>query len=105
MNVDAALDLLYEYQYVTKKIIKLHGAFIAGENDHVDQVHDMMQAVNQRGIRAEFNIVRYNPYSASQGTESANLEGIQEVIRSYMPCKLITRVGSDVAASCGTFVE
>ena len=104
-NVHAALDQLYEYQHVTKKIIKLHGAFIAGENDHVDQVHDMMQAVHKRGIRAEFNIVRYNPYSVSQGVESANLEGIQEVIQSYMPCKLITRVGPDVAASCGTFVQ
>lgn len=105
MNVEQALDLLAEYQYVSKKLIKLHGAFIAGENDHVDQVHDMMQAVYKRGIRAEFNIVRYNPYSVSQGVESANLEGIQEVIQSYMPCKLITRVGSDVAASCGTFVQ
>lgn len=105
MNVDRALDLLAEYQYVSKKIIKFHGAFIHGENDHVDQIHAMCDAIYSRGIRAEFNIVRYNPFSPEQGTESLNLDSIHSIINEYMPCKIISRVGSDVAASCGTFIQ
>jgi adenine C2-methylase RlmN of 23S rRNA A2503 and tRNA A37 len=104
-NVDQALDLLYEYQYVSKKIIKFHGAFIAGENDHVDDVRAQMHAIESRGLRAEYNIVRYNPYSPEQGVESAHLDVIQEIISEHMPCKIVSRVGSDVAASCGTFVQ
>jgi hypothetical protein len=105
MNVDQALDLLGEYQYVSKKIIKLHGAFIQGENDHVDQVREMCEAVGSRGIRAEFNIVRYNPFSAEQGTESLNLDSICAIINEHMPCKIISRVGMDCKASCGTFIQ
>ena len=48
-----------------------------------------------------FNIVRYNPYSASQGVESSNLSEIQEVLKA----KIISRVGKDVKASCGMFVQ
>ena len=105
MNVDQALDLLDEYQYVSKKIIKFHGAFIQGENDHVDQIHAMCNAIHSRGIRAEFNIVRYNPFSPEQGTESSHLDSICSIINEYMPCKIISRVGADVAATCGTFIQ
>jgi adenine C2-methylase RlmN of 23S rRNA A2503 and tRNA A37 len=105
MLVDSALDLLYEYQYVSKKIIKLHSAFIEGENDSLEQVHDIMTAVAKRGLRAEFNIVRYNPFSAEQGTETPHLDAIHSLISQHMPCKIITRVGTDVQASCGTFVQ
>ena len=105
MNVHRALDLLAEYQYVSKKIIKFHGAFIHGENDHVDQIHAMCDEIHNRGIRAEFNIVRYNPFSPEQGTESLNLDSISSIINEHMPCKIISRVGADVAASCGTFVQ
>lgn len=105
MNVDQALDLLYEYQYVSKKIIKLHGAFIEGENDSLDSVAEMMQAVHRRGLRAEFNIVRYNPFDASQGAETPHLDAIHALISEHMPCKIIPRVGTDVHASCGTFVQ
>ena len=105
MNVEAALDLLYEYQYVSKKIIKLHGAFIEGENDSLQSVAHMMEAVLKRGLRAEFNIVRYNPFDAGQGAETPHLDAIHSLIGEHMPCKIITRVGSDVHASCGTFVK
>jgi 23S rRNA (adenine2503-C2)-methyltransferase len=104
-NVHQALDQLAEYQYVTKKIIKIHGAFISGENDDLTDVSHMMHEVTRRGIRAEFNIVRYNPWSESQGVESTHLDAIHSLISEHMPCKMITRVGSDVSASCGTFVS
>ena len=105
MNVDQALDLLYEYQYVSKKIIKFHGAFIAGENDDLEDVRAQMAAIQARGLRAEYNIVRYNPYSPAQGTESTRLDEIHTLISEHMPCKIVSRVGSDVAASCGTFIQ
>jgi 23S rRNA (adenine2503-C2)-methyltransferase len=104
MPADQALDLLKEYQQVSKKIIKIHGAFIDGENDSDDSVMEMMCAIQKRAIRAEFNIVRYNPFSPKQGKETTKLIQIQQLINNHMPCKIITRVGEDVAASCGTFV-
>jgi hypothetical protein len=33
------------------------------------------------------------------------LDIIEDLIGQYMPVKRITRVGNDVAASCGTFVD
>lgn len=105
MNVDQALDQLYEYQYVSKKIVKFHGAFIQGENDSLAQVRNMCEAIVSRCIRGEFNIVRYNPFSVEQGVESNNLDTIVTVISEYMPCKIISRVGQDIAASCGTFIK
>ncbi len=104
MPAEQALDLLAEYQSVSKKIIKLHGAFIEGENDSDGQILDMIRAIEKRKIRAEFNIVRYNPFDSSQGEETNRLDAIQELISSRMPCKIIPRVGRDVHASCGTFV-
>jgi 23S rRNA (adenine2503-C2)-methyltransferase len=105
MDPNQALDLLAEYQWFSKKIVKIHGAFIEGENDSVDHVRQMCDAVIRRGIKAEFNIVRYNPYSPNQGQESPNLDAIYSVIAEHMPCKLISRVGVDCKASCGQFVQ
>lgn len=104
MPVPDALKLLLEYQNFSKKIIKLHGAFIQGENDHVEEVRSWAQHIWHMGLRCEFNIVRYNPLTPEQGTESVNLEAIQEVISEYMPCKLIPRVGTECKASCGQFI-
>lgn len=104
LPVNTSLELLRDYQDVSKKIIKFHGAFIQGENDHVDQVREMAHEIWHKGIRGEFNIVRYNPLTPEQGVESSNLEAIQEVISEYMPCKVIPRVGTTVYASCGQFM-
>lgn len=104
LPVHTSLDLLRDYQAMSKKIIKFHGAFIQHENDHVDQVREMAHEIHKRGIRGEFNIVRYNPLQADQGVESSNIEAIQQVISQYMPCKIIPRVGREVYASCGQFV-
>lgn len=104
MPVEQALDLLAEYQHITKKIVKFHCAFIKGENDRDKDVEAMMSSINRHGIRGEFNVVRYNPFSSEQGEESPYVEAISEIISQYMPCKIIPRVGQDVYASCGTFV-
>lgn len=104
MPVDKALGILGEYQRITKKLIKFHGAFIENENDREKDIHAMMSMIRTYKIRGEFNIVRYNPFSPDQGIESPYLESIAGVISQHMPCKIIPRVGQDVHASCGTFV-
>jgi 23S rRNA (adenine2503-C2)-methyltransferase len=105
MAVERALDNLKEYQQVSKKIIKFHGAFIKGENDSEQDVEEMMNTIAEYEFHSEFNIVRYNPYSILQGEESTRVDAIAEQIGRYMPCKIIPRVGVDCKASCGQFVS
>lgn len=105
MDVTDALRMLREYQILSKKTVKLHGAFIAGENDSADHVGAMLDAVEKAGLEAEFNVVRYNPASEAQGRETVDLQRIVEQIGRQMPVKVIPRVGPDAYASCGTFYE
>lgn len=102
-----ALGQLREYQRLSKKLIKFHCAFIEGENDSDRSVFSMMNSITDYGIRGEFNIVRYNPFSEEQGTETSEdrLKQIQLIISEHgYPCKIIPRVGTDTAASCGQFI-
>jgi 23S rRNA (adenine2503-C2)-methyltransferase len=103
MTVDDAILQLKEYQKSSKKIVKVHGAFISGENDSTDDIDSMIKALDK--LQTEFNIVRYNPYSSEQGTESLYIDEIAATLSKYMPTKVIPRVGFDVKASCGMFVE
>jgi 23S rRNA (adenine2503-C2)-methyltransferase len=104
MPVSKALENLAEYQRISKKIIKFHGAFIENENDREKDIVAMMSMIQRHGIVGEFNIVRYNPFSSEQGVESPCIRPVMQIINQYMPCKIIPRVGSDVFASCGTFI-
>ncbi|MGE3320513.1 MAG: hypothetical protein AB7I18_14580 [Candidatus Berkiella sp.] len=110
MDVDEALSLLKEYQDFSKKIIKIHYAFIAGENDSVDSVHGVCNALDRHQLNCEFNLVRYNPASPDQGTESSeevinrNIEIIEGRFKFNGKVQIIPRVGFDVKASCGMFV-
>jgi 23S rRNA (adenine2503-C2)-methyltransferase len=104
MPVRDALSLLQKYQSMTKKVVKIHCAFISGENDSVEEVDNMMGLLQHYGINASFNIVRYNPATPDQGVESDRIDEIAEQIGKYMTVKVIPRVGTDVKASCGTFV-
>lgn len=102
MSVDEAIRDLKAYQKISRKIIKVHGAFIAHENDSAQDIEQLIKKLD--GLHCEFNIVRYNPYSPDQGVESEKLEEILYNIQLYMPAKIINRVGQDVYASCGTFL-
>jgi adenine C2-methylase RlmN of 23S rRNA A2503 and tRNA A37 len=109
MPTDNALALLRDYQEFSKKKIKIHHCFIAGENDGEDDVLAMIAALDRHGLDVEFNLVRYNPYSEAQGQESSdeviarNLSIINDALRGKV--QMIPRVGVDVHASCGTFYE
>ena len=110
LPVDKSLAMLKEYQDNTKKIIKLHWAFIEGQNDSEDDMALLCHRVRSSGLRVDIAIVRYNPYSDKFGAESS-LEVINrnvEILKMLLPfskVKMITRVGPDVKASCGMFVE
>lgn len=109
MNPMDALDQLKEYQSLTKKIIKIHFAFIAGENDSLESLQAMVNELNKRKLICEFNLVRYNPFSPEQGSESddttlqRNLDFLAQNFKGKV--QMIPRVGFDVKASCGMFVK
>ena len=109
LPAEAALDRLVSWQRSTHKIVSLHHAYIAGENDAEGDVHAVCDALEERGLMVHVNIVRYNsPDPSRHGVEPP--EGIIErnaaIYRSRLPntrVGVIARVGCDVAASCGMF--
>jgi adenine C2-methylase RlmN of 23S rRNA A2503 and tRNA A37 len=109
LPAEVALDRLASWQRSTQKIITLHHAYIAGENDAEGDVHAVCNALEERGLVAHVNIVRYNPYDpARHGVEPAEevIERNAAIYRSRLPngrVSVIARVGYDVAASCGMF--
>lgn len=102
-STTTALAAIMRYHQATSNKIKFHSAFIEKENDSTSDVHLLTSEIKyyMRNIPYKFNIVRYNPYSEEQGVESSNLSLIKEVLEA----KIITRVGKDVKASCGMFVQ
>lgn len=111
MDVHQALDMLAEYQDFSKKIVKIHFPFIAGENDSVEDMSAICDAIDDAGLICEFNLVRYNPASEDQGVESSDeiIERNINILKSRFnfdtKVQIIPRVGFDVKASCGMFVE
>ena len=105
----AALDRLAAWQRSTHKIITLHHAYIAGENDAEGDVHAICDALESRRLTADVNIVRYNsPDPACYGVEPPEevIEHNAAIYRDRLPnarVSVIARVGYDVAASCGMF--
>lgn len=109
MAVEEALHKLRQYQDEKRIIPKLHWAFIEGENDSVEDVVRICEMVKAYGLQANLAIVRYNPYSERFGKESSEhvIERNKLLMEQHLPgarVKKITRVGTDVAASCGMFV-
>lgn len=109
LPVAEALDRLVSWQRQTYKLIKVHYAFIEGENDSEADVHAVCDALEERHLAVHVNIVRYNPPSPKHGTEPphAILERNAQIFRTRLPharVKLIPRVGFDVKASCGVFM-
>jgi adenine C2-methylase RlmN of 23S rRNA A2503 and tRNA A37 len=109
MPAEAALDRLTSWQRNTHKIITLHHAYIAGENDAEGDVHAICDALEERRLMTHVNIVRYNPHDPSRhGVEppEAVIERNAALYRERLPnsrVSVIARVGYDVAASCGMF--
>ncbi|HEX4609162.1 MAG TPA: hypothetical protein VH092_13235, partial [Urbifossiella sp.] len=109
LPAEAALDRLTSWQRSTGKIVTLHHAYIAGENDAEGDVHAVCDALEERGLVAHVNVVRYNPHDpARHGVEPPGdvIERNAAIYRARLPAArvgVIARVGFDVAASCGMF--
>src|SRR5262249_13595253 len=110
LPAEAALDRLASWQRSTHKIVSLHHAYIAGENDAEGDVHAICDALEERGLVAHGNIGRYNPHDpARHGVEPPEevIERNAAIYRARLPnarVSVIARVGFDVAASCGMFL-
>jgi adenine C2-methylase RlmN of 23S rRNA A2503 and tRNA A37 len=104
-----ALDRLASWQRSSQKIVTLHHAYIAGENDTEGDVHAICDALEERKLMVHVNVVRYNPFDpARHGVEPPEevIERNAAIYRERLPgarVGVIARVGFDVAASCGMF--
>ena len=110
MPPDEALEMLKEYYRQSRVSPKLHWAFIEGENDRFEDIYEICEAVKKKQFPVNFAIVRYNPYSENYGHESSEeiINRNAKFIKDLMPMsevKIVTRVGHDIKASCGMFVE
>lgn len=110
MNCGLAMGNLKRWHQHSGKIPKIHYAFIEGENDSIDHVERVTSFVWAWDFPVNWNIVRYNPpegHSSKEPPES-HLELLHRYIQWQLPnarVKLIPRVGIDVMASCGTFLN
>lgn len=90
--------------------VVLHWALIEGENDADRTFSEIAEFVRARGLKARLNLVRYNPHSARTGAEApddrydAALRRVGAAMR-VPGSRTVPRVGFDVKASCGMFVE
>lgn len=90
--------------------VTLHWAVIDGENDQLRVAEDIAEAVESSGLRAKFNLVRYNPYSPAQGAEASE-DAIARTFNAVVrvmngpKSRVVPRVGFDVKASCGMFID
>ncbi|MFA5670188.1 MAG: hypothetical protein WC967_13180 [Balneolaceae bacterium] len=117
VGYDYALRFLVAYENLLsisfKKVVnKIHHAFIKGVNDSEEEAYNLMATLEKPEFtkikNIAFNIVRYNPYDERYG-EEADIETINKIVQIYKShghqVDIIPRVGRDVKASCGMFVE
>lgn len=110
ISVDKALDKLVEWQQKTEKTPKIHFAFIKNENDNPQDVLSMCQVIKNKGLKVNFNIVRYNSFSPKYGEESSEdiiNQNVEIMINELKPeqHRIVPKVGFDVKASCGMFIK
>lgn len=100
-----ALARLADYSQRTGGMVKIHYAFIAGENDNPEDTYDLVQILKGYDIPGlSFNVVRYNPADdASRESAEDVIAANVAVLREEFPVQVVKRVGFDVYASCGTF--
>jgi adenine C2-methylase RlmN of 23S rRNA A2503 and tRNA A37 len=100
---------LRRFQALTNNRVILHWALIENENDRPDIWNCAFDMAKRAGLEIDFNLVRYNPANdkSKEAPETALqrlLEDAAATIRGQKRVKLVSRVGFDVAASCGMFL-
>lgn len=110
VSPETALAVLSEWQRVTGARVALHWASIKGENDSEHDIESILEVVKKSGLKAKFNQVRYNPFDDMKSQESdeevinKNFETISEQME-LSGSRIVPRVGLDVSASCGLFIN
>lgn len=105
-----ALDNLKLWQTYTHKVPKIHFAFIENMNDSMGEMVNIGETVRRYGMRINLNIVRYNPPTPEHSKEpdERQIDDLVDVLVRYMrpeKWRIVPRVGTDVMASCGTFLK
>lgn len=106
--VEAAIQKLQQWQDMTNKIVYIHHALIHEENDSVVDARSVSDVAGR--LRFNFNAVAYNSANNRTGVESSveNQEAyLNEITNSFnvVRAQKISRVGFDVKASCGMFIN
>lgn len=113
IDYNEALPMLAEFQTVSNKPITFHWAFIKNCNDSVADVQELVRVLKPYNFFGKFNLVRYNPPPNLENTEEPSEDRLKELLELlkeaiYDPnekSKIVPRVGQDVYASCGMFVN
>lgn len=86
----------------------IHGAFILGHNDDMNDIAHMCNTIRQFSTFKRFNLVRFNSPDITKWREPDEdyLRAIAEYIESRgLEVEMVTRVGQDVYGSCGQFYQ
>ncbi len=107
-STDVALNMLSIWQRYTSKIPRVHFAVVQGLNDTTAHAVRLADALQRHSLRVNINLVRFNPPRDLNEKEAsdANKELLVRELRQRLPLarvKVVSRVGTDVYASCGTF--
>jgi adenine C2-methylase RlmN of 23S rRNA A2503 and tRNA A37 len=107
MPHEQALEQLGDYHERTGASVKIHFAFIEGENDNwyeMVSISNALKKIVRRIPGLSVNIVRYNPpdENSREPPEKVIYKNMS-VLKETLPVKIIDRVGLDIYASCGTF--
>lgn len=112
LSYNIALEKISQWQKnaPSNAFLALHWAFIKDENDSEKNLLDIKDILEKYNIKAKFNLVRYNPYSKQQGEESDDIVLQQnfDLINTFLKkpgSRIVPRVGFDVKASCGMFIN
>lgn len=109
ISAPTGLKLLADWAKHARKVPKIHFCFIEGENSSITQLHRLIEAIKSVRLHADFNIVRYNPANDTHREPcEATVIALVDRLRYAFPdsrVDLVPRVGFDVKASCGMFVQ
>jgi len=102
-----ALDILAGWQRHTHKIPIIHFPAIRGINDGRPALSRIVREVRDAELRADYRVIRYNPFDASGPGVEGDYQGVVRILReiSGADVQLIERIGPEAKASCGMFVE
>lgn len=105
IDYNSAFKMLSDYYIDTGVKSKIHYALIKGQNDSILNAQGLFSIIQGMTYVPDVNLIHYNPYG-DEGEESDNIELVCEFFnKNGVKARIIPRVGYDVKASCGMFVE